>query len=201
MGNGPTDWTDRTYTSANPYVDTDFNGISSIYWSDFSTSTSAYTYNSLIDQGYSFPSWSRTFPSSAIWTAGSVDFNDIAQGSIGTCYILASMSALGEWEEKIKDIFLGLNRQSSGIVPIKFYIRGKPWVLTVDEQLFTSNRGSLFFAGKSPNDNSMWGALIEKAYAKMNGNYEFVNGGFVENGLRTFVGAPVFTYDGYYATT
>ena len=111
------------------------------------------------------------------------------------------MSALGEWEEKIKDIFLGLNRQSSGIVPIKFYIRGKPWVLTVDEQLFTSNRGSLFFAGKSPNDNSMWGALIEKAYAKMNGNYEFVNGGFVENGLRTFVGAPVFTYDGYYATT
>lgn len=30
----------------------------------------------------------------------------------------------------------------------------------------------------------------------MNGNYEFVNGGFVENGLRTFVGAPVFTYDG-----
>lgn len=29
----------------------------------------------------------------------------------------------------------------------------------------------------------------------MNGNYDFVNGGFVENGIRTLVGAPVFTYD------
>ena len=42
----------------------------------------------------------------------------------------------------------------------------------------------------------MWGPLIEKAYAKMNGNYLFVNGGYVENGIRTLVGAPVFTYDG-----
>ena len=42
----------------------------------------------------------------------------------------------------------------------------------------------------------MWGPIIEKAYAKMNGNYEFVNGGFVENGIRTLVGAPVFTYNG-----
>lgn len=41
----------------------------------------------------------------------------------------------------------------------------------------------------------MWSPLIEKAYAKLNGNYNFVNGGFVENGIRTFVGAPVFTYD------
>ena len=98
MENGPVDWTANEYNSANPYVDPDFNGMSTIYWSDFATSSSVYTYNSLTDQGYTFKEWSKTFPSSTLWTAGSVDFNDIAQGSIGTCYILASMSALGEWE-------------------------------------------------------------------------------------------------------
>lgn len=36
--------------------------------------------------------------------------------------------------------------------------------------------------------------LLEKAWAKVKGNYEMVDGGFVENGLRSLVGCPVFSY-------
>lgn len=36
--------------------------------------------------------------------------------------------------------------------------------------------------------------LLEKAWAKVKGNYEMADGGFVENGLRSLVGSPVFSY-------
>ena len=41
----------------------------------------------------------------------------------------------------------------------------------------------------------MWSTIIEKAWAKIAGSYENANGGFLENGLRSLSGAPVFTYE------
>jgi hypothetical protein len=36
--------------------------------------------------------------------------------------------------------------------------------------------------------------MLEKAWAKVKGTYTMADGGFVENGLRSLVGCPVFTY-------
>ena len=41
----------------------------------------------------------------------------------------------------------------------------------------------------------MWAPILEKAWAKVKGNYEASEGGFVVSGLRAITGAPVFTYD------
>ena len=43
-------------------------------------------------------------------------------------------------------------------------------------------------------DYSIWANLIEKAWAKMKGNYVGVDGGFLESGIRALTGVPVFTY-------
>jgi hypothetical protein len=40
----------------------------------------------------------------------------------------------------------------------------------------------------------MWAAILEKAWAKVKGNYEAAEGGFTVSGLRSITGAPVFTY-------
>jgi calpain-5 len=42
----------------------------------------------------------------------------------------------------------------------------------------------------------MWSTIIEKAWAKIAGNYELANGGYLESGLRSMTGVPVFTYWG-----
>ena len=40
----------------------------------------------------------------------------------------------------------------------------------------------------------MWVPLLEKAWAKIKGTYQNSDGGYLQNGLRTLTGAPLFTY-------
>lgn len=68
MGFGPADWTTNEYTSANPYVDETFNGLSTLWWSDlYGDDNSIYLWNAVMGNGYSFQPWSKTFPSAYIW--------------------------------------------------------------------------------------------------------------------------------------
>ena len=40
----------------------------------------------------------------------------------------------------------------------------------------------------------MWAPILEKAWAKVKGSYENTDDGYLINGLRAVVGAPVFNY-------
>lgn len=79
-----------------------------------------------------------------------------------------------------------------GLYGIKFFIRGKPWIVDVDDKLLFEN-GDLKYMNMADN-GSIWAAILEKAWAKVKGNYAQTNGGFVVSGLRAVTGAPVFTY-------
>ena len=50
------------------------------------------------------------------------------------------------------------------------------------------------YAQLSDDGTSIWGAVAEKAYAKVIGNYLKIDGGFEENGVRILTGNPIFTY-------
>ena len=50
------------------------------------------------------------------------------------------------------------------------------------------------FTGPGKYDNSLWGVLLEKAFAKYHGNYEHTNGGSSGTAVRTLSGAPKFMY-------
>lgn len=62
-----------------------------------------------------------------------------------------------------------------------------------DDLLFETPTQKLHFA-KEGKEGQLWGVLLEKAFAKVKGTYEHTDGGFVTNGLRTLIGAPVFYY-------
>ena len=64
--------------------------------------------------------------------------------------------------------------------------------MKVDDQfLFHKELDNLRYAYVS---NSLWPAILEKAMAKVKGNYENLDGGLPANMLRFLTGAPVFTY-------
>jgi hypothetical protein len=111
---------------------------------------------------------------------------------------LASISALAEFPDLITDLFiLGDTLNDNGIYGIKFYVRGKPWVVSIDDLMFVDtyySTDTLMFVQPDPNSGAIWGPLLEKAWAKVIGNYELADGGYLENGLRQHTGAPIFTY-------
>lgn len=52
----------------------------------------------------------------------------------------------------------------------------------------------LEFAFVDDSKKILWGALLEKAWAKVKGNYDNIDGGFVNTGMRALAGVPVFSY-------
>lgn len=60
--------------------------------------------------------------------------NGIKQGSLGVCYMLATVSALAEVPKHIENMFV-FSDTSIGFYVLWFYINGKPKFITVDDQI------------------------------------------------------------------
>lgn len=74
------------------------------------------------------------------------------------------------------------------------YPIGIPTIVYVDDFIpFNKNRNMPFFA-RLPDDGSIWGLILEKAWAKVTGNYEMTQGGWVDEALRVMTGAPIEKY-------
>lgn len=74
---------------------------------------------------------------------------------------------------------------------MKFFVRGKPWVITIDDSIYRYSDETNYFAAITDN---LWIPLLEKGWAKMKGSYTHTDGGWAQNGIRAFTGAPVFEY-------
>jgi len=106
---------------------------------------------------------------------------------------MASAAAIAEWPSLVKTVFLTQKKNSAGIFAVRVFIRGKPYVLSLDDNLLFVTSGPVF-AGLSDDGTSAWGAVIEKAWAKVLGNYLKTRAGYITNGLRFLTGNPVFSY-------
>ena len=125
-----------------------------------------------------------------------IDWTDVIQGGLGTCFIKASMAALAEYPDMVRATFKNEEVNDEGIYNVQFYIRGKPWVVTIDDHLLfnTIYTTPLVFASTSVDEQAIWGAMLEKAYAKVMGNYMNSEAGYTVNGIRILTGIPVYSY-------
>ena len=124
-------------------------------------------------------------------------WHDIMQGMAGTCYIEASLAAVAEFPSVVQNIFVTTEKNDAGIYAFRFYIRGKPWIVTVDDYFLFYNASdgtrTPYFARIGKNEQ-FWAMMLEKAWAKVKGTYAMADGGFTQNGLRSLVGCPVYSY-------
>ena len=68
-------------------------------------------------------------------------------------------------------VFMDDGVTSTGLYTFKFLIRGKPWLLSIDDQTPYDNSGGvppLYADGSS----LIWVPLLEKAWAKVKGTYK-----------------------------
>jgi len=66
---------------------------------------------------------------------GSISYNEAIQGGAGTCYLIATLGSMGEFPDLVKNLFLTKQKNDADAIAIKFYVRGKPWVVTINEEM------------------------------------------------------------------
>jgi len=122
-----------------------------------------------------------------------IEPNDILQGGLGDCYLLAALASLAEKPERIKDLFLTQEPNEEGLYHVLVCNRGIWQVVTVDDY-FPCDRETRKPIFAKSNGNELWALLLEKAWAKIYGSYARISGGFPEECLRDFTGAPAAYY-------
>lgn len=66
--------------------------------------------------------------------------------------------------------------------------------MTVDDYLPVYSWGQLLF-DKPGSESQLWDSLLEKVWAKINGNYEMIIGGNSFEAFNLIMGAPTIYYD------
>ena len=129
--------------------------------------------------------------------------NDVTQGQLGDCYLLASLAAVAvKNPDLIKDM---IQENPDGTYTVTFNKKNSPFAIrkpaqeevqiTVKPEFPATQDGdNLDWAFADPGDmegenNEFWVMLIEKAYAKWQGGYHNIEGGSPSNAMFQITGA------------
>lgn len=128
-------------SSGEKYSDT-WTGKDVLYEPGYPSDSIETQWGSNYDNGlWTYERWTDVsgYEDAVLFTDGTVTYTDPRQGGAGTCYWISALSSVAEWPELITDMFLtgtDMAAVDSGLIGIRFYIRGKPWVVTLDDKLF-----------------------------------------------------------------
>ncbi|XP_044538629.1 calpain-6 [Gracilinanus agilis] len=127
---------------------------------------------------------------------GGISSHDLYQGKLGNCWFVAACSCLalqeGLWkkvipEAKEQDWDSRKPEKYAGIFHFRFWHFGDWTDVVIDDRLPTINGELIFCHSNVPNE--FWSALLEKAYAKLAGCYEALDGGNTADAITDFTGA------------
>jgi len=104
--------------------------------------------------------------------------NDIAQGVLGDCWLLAGMAGMAEFEGAILHLFQDKKANDMGMYTINIHNPvTKQWTpVVVDDYIPIGPDNNPLMA--KPQGNEMWVLLLEKAFAKWFGSYCQIQGAY-----------------------
>lgn len=136
----------------------------------------------------------------------SIDQDDIVQGRLGDCYFLAAVADVAgcesdgtdgaESDPLVKDLIVE-EGADVGVFGVKFYVMGK-WTTVVIDDLFPcyESGGRVALCGSQlSSQGEMWVAILEKAFAKLHGCYEALEGGHCDDALNYLCGGHVEKFE------
>ncbi|CAD7954100.1 unnamed protein product [Amoebophrya sp. A120] len=128
-----------------------------------------------------------------------ISATDILQGQIGDCWLMAAMACMAERPGAIDNLFLTKELDPRGKYKIQLFdgtadgCRGQWRVFTIDDYI-PCDRDAWERSGVAkpkfaqPNGEELWVLLLEKAFAKLCGSYQNLEGGSTIWALRAMTG-------------
>jgi len=112
-----------------------------------------------------------------------IDSLDVLQGALGDCYFLSAISVLGE--KYVRPIIVTTENEwkQTGAFCVKFFKQGREEIVIVDDYFPVSGNGRWVFVSGGINGKELWPMVLEKAYAKLHGSYNYIEGGKVQYAL------------------
>ncbi len=119
----------------------------------------------------------------------SISYDDVVQGSIGDCYLAASLSAVAAANPDI--VKNAITDNGDNTYSVRFYEGGREVKIQVDGDVAQSSYGGARYA-HSRQGSELWVGLLEKAYAQWKGGYEAIgNGGLAGDVIGALTGRSV----------
>lgn len=123
----------------------------------------------------------------------SIDYKQMKQGYLGDCYFLAALVAIAhDHKDIIRNMFTNgdLLKGDHPVYTTEWMINGrKSIVATTDELPADPASDEVYFA--SGKKGAFWPAILEKAWAKIFGDYKTTEGGYVVEVFKAITQAPV----------
>jgi hypothetical protein len=130
-----------------------------------------------------------------------VEPNDIDQGQLGDCWFLCSIASVAEFKGKIEDLFRhpvslakAVEERKVGAYRVTLNKNGWWRIVVVDDHLPVVGNNPCYAKNESQ-PSEIWVALLEKAYAKVNGSYSAITGGDALHALSDLTGYPTSRFD------
>lgn len=117
-----------------------------------------------------------------------IDPNDIKQGFLGNCWFLCAVASLAEHPALVRRLFITKEYNEEGIYRLKICKNGEWITVTVDDYIPCYYNAGPMFAHSIGDE--LWVLLLEKAYAKVHGNYCALKSGFSYHAMIDLSGCP-----------
>lgn len=114
-----------------------------------------------------------------------INHEDVVQGALGDCYFLSAISVLGD--KYVRKIIITVDDQEEwkqcGAFCVKFYKNGYEEIIIVDDYFPAYGNKEWAFVKGGTEGKELWPMVLEKAYAKMYGSYNYIEAGKVQYAL------------------
>ncbi|XP_027916501.1 calpain-type cysteine protease DEK1 isoform X1 [Vigna unguiculata] len=118
--------------------------------------------------------------------SGAPNPSDVCQGRLGDCWFLSAVAVLTE-VSRISEVIITPDYNEEGIYTVRFCVQGEWIPVVVDDWIPCELPGKPAFA-TSKKGYELWVSILEKAYAKLHGSYEALEGGLVQDALVDLTG-------------